>query len=268
MPEIPIITGREISIKDIQINTIPTYDFNNTSTSIPLAPPVVVNIGVPVVNIPGCVEATETNSAKNNNLRQDDPNGLVTYCDSGVPNFNPISFEPNQMIMTGPPKVDNRTPDKPTPPEVKPPETKQPVASAVVECPTPVQKAQEPVGTLVEGFRKRVTGYELIDKTCVQITEPVSLPTQILAGLPSGGQVMQVGGIAVIATSSALLAKPLADLLLKAVRPAIKKVMKKISTLRGKKPPILSVGERLAEQRQMNHAVKELRSVFSRKKKR
>ena len=267
MPEIPIITGGDISINDIQINTIPTYDFNNTSTSIPLAAPVVVNIGVPVVNIPGCVEATETNTAKNNQLREDDPNGVVTFCDSGVPNFNPISYEPNQMILTGPPKVDTRSPDTPTPPEVKPPQTKQPVVSAVVECPTPVQQAQEPVGTLVEGFRKEVIGYELIDKTCVQITEPVPLPTQILAGLPSGGQVMQVGGIAVIATSSALLAKPLADLLLKAVKPAVKKVMKKIATLRGKKPPILSSGERRAEQRQMNEAVRVLRSVFPRKKK-
>jgi hypothetical protein len=172
------------------------------------------------------------------------------------------------MIMTGPPQVDNRTPDKPTPPETKidtPPPPPPPTAK--IECPTKVQQAQEPVGTLVEGFRKRVTGYELIDKTCVQITESVGLPTQIVAGLPSGGQVMQVGGIAVIATSSALIAKPLADLLLKAVKPAVKKVMKKISTLRGKKPPILSVGERLAEQRQMNHAVKELRSVFPRRKK-
>ena len=268
MPEIPIITGGDISINDIQINTIPTYDFNNTSTSIPLAAPVVVNIGVPVVNIPGCVEATETNTAKNNQLREDDPNGVVTFCDSGVPNFNPLSFEPNQMIMTGPPQVDNRTPDKPKPPQATPTTPKPPpVPTAKVECPTKVQQAQEPVGTLVEGFRKRVTGYELIDKTCVQITEPVPLPTQILAGLPSGGQVIQVGGIAVIATSSALLAKPLADILLKAVKPAVKKVMKKIAKIRGKKPPILSVGERLAEQRQMNHAVKELRSVFPRKKK-
>lgn len=268
MPEIPIITGGDISIKDIEINTIPTYDFNNTSTSIPLAAPVVVDIGVPIVNVPGCVEATETNTAKNNQLREDDPNGVVTYCDSGVPNFNPISFEPNQMIMTGPPQVNSQKPDKPKPPEAKtdtPPPPPPPTAK--VECPTKVQVAQEPVGTLVEGFRKEVVGYKLIDKTCVQITEPVSLPTQILAGLPSGGQVMQVGGIAVIATSSALLAKPLADILLKAVKPAVKKVMKKISTLRGKKPPILSSGERRAEQRQMNHAVKALRSVFPRRKK-
>ena len=77
-----------------------------------------------------------------------------------------------------------------------------------------------------------------------------------------------MGGVAVIATTSALLAKPLADLLLKAVKPAVKKVLKKIASLRGKKPPVLSEGERRAEQRQMNHAVKELRSVFPRKKKR
>jgi hypothetical protein len=268
MPEIPLITGGDISINEIQINTIPTYNFNNTSTSLPLASPVVVNIGVPVVNIPGCVEATETNSAKNNQLRKDDPNGVVTLCDSGVPNFNPLSFEPNQMIRTGPPQVDNRTPDKPAPPQAVPTTPKPPpTPTAVIECPTKVQQAQEPVGTLVEGFRKRVTGYELIDKTCIQITESVGLPTQIVAGLPSGGQVMQVGGIAVIATSSALVAKPLADLLLKAVKPAVKKVMKKISTLRGKKPPILSSGERRAEQRQMNEAVRVLRSVFPRKKK-
>ena len=77
-----------------------------------------------------------------------------------------------------------------------------------------------------------------------------------------------MGGIAVIATSSALLAKPLADLLLKAVKPAVKKVMKKIAALRGKSLPVQSVGERQAEQRQMNHAVRELRRVFPRKKKR
>ena len=262
MPEIPIITGGDISIKDIRINTIPTYDFSRTSTSIPLAAPVVVNIGTPVVNIPGCVEATETNSAKNNQLREDDPNGVVTFCDSGYPSFNPISFEPNQMIMTGPPAVGGTkspdSPEVPPAPEVNSP----PVASAVVECPTPVQKAQEPVGTLVEGFRKKVIGYELIDTTCVQITEPVALPTQILAGLPSGGQVMQVGGIAVIATTSALLAKPLADLLLKVVKPTVKKVVKKIAAIRGKTVPILSLKERQDLQRERTKAIRVLKSAL------
>ena len=262
MSEIPIITGGDISIRDIEINDIRTYDFNNTSTSLPLAAPVVVNIGVPVVNIPGCVEATETNTAKNNQLREDDPNGLVTYCDSGVPNFSPISYEPNQMIMTGPPVVGGTnspdSPEVPPAPEVTPP----PIASAVVECPTPAQEAKEPVGTFVEGYRKKVIEYKLAGNECIQITEAVGLPQQIIAGLPSGGQVASVGGIAVIATTSALLAKPLADLLLKVVKPTVKKVMKKISTLRGKKPPILSLKERRDLQRERTKAIRVLKSAL------
>ena len=268
MPNIPIITGGNIdihanTIKDINI---PTYRLNSTSTSLPLSPPVVVNIGVPVVNIPGCVEAHESNN-KSKTVSNDDQRGIVVYCDGGVPSYDPIQYEPENMVIKNTPNIPKteapKTPEIPNSPKIKPPPKK-----VEVECPTKVQQAQEPVGTLVEGFRKKVVGYELIDNTCVQITEKVPLPQQVVAGLPSGGQVMQVGGVAEIATTSALLAKPLADLLLKAVKPTVKKVMKKIAKIRGKKPPILSSGERRAEQRQMNDAVKVLRSVFPRKKKR
>ena len=260
---------KEINISGVNIPDVTIVDPRNySSPPIPIAPPVTVNIGVPIVDIPGCVEAHETNNPKNNQVKSDDQRGLVTYCDSGIPSFNPIQFEPEQMIMTSPAPVPKtktpETPDVPETPEVP----KTPSATAKVECPTKVQQAQEPVGSFVEGFRKKVVGYELIDNTCVQITEKVPLPQQIVAGLPSGGQVVQVGGVAVIATTSALLAKPLADLLLKAVKPAVKKVMKKIASIRGKKPPVLSVKERQAEQRQMNHAVRALRAVFPRKKKR
>ena len=263
--DIPLITGMDININNIDINDIQTYQY--ASPAVPAAPPVVVNIGVPVVNIPGCVEATETNSAKNNQLREDDSNGLVTYCDSGVPNFSPISYEPNQMIMTGPPVVGGTnspdSPEVPPAPEVTPP----PIASAVVECPTPAQEAKEPVGTYVEGYRKKVIEYKLAGNECIQITEAVGLPQQIIAGLPSGGQVAQVGGIAVIATTSALLAKPLADILLKVVKPTVKKVMKKIATLRGKTPKVLSRSERINEQRDRNHAIMELRQTLKSKTK-
>ena len=261
--EIEDISVRSLDIPDVRI----TETINYSSPPIPVAPPVTVNIGVPIVDIPGCVEAHETNNPKNNQIKSDDERGLVTFCDSGIPSFNPIQFEPEQMIITEPaPIPKTKTPDPPETPEVKPPKTDPPITTAKIECPTKVQQAQEPVGTYVNGFREIVTGYELIDKTCVQLTEKVPLPTQIVAGLPSGGQVVQVGGVAVIATTSALLAKPLADLLLKAVRPAVKKVLKKVASIRGKKPPVLSAGERRAEQRQMNHAVKALRSVFPRKK--
>ena len=264
--EIPIISSPDIKIQEIEIPTVvsPTQYY----TSQPLPPPVVVNIGVPVVDIPGCVEAHQTNNAKNNAIKEEDPKGTYTICDAGVPSFNPINYEPEQMIFTRPAPVPKSNAETPAPAVPKTEEALPPPPKTVkVECPTKVQKAQYPVGTFIEGYRKKVVGYELIDNTCVQLTEKVALPQQIVAGLPSGGQVVQVGGVAVIATTSALVAKPLADLLLKAVRPAVKKIMKKIASIRGKTPPTLSTGERRAEQRQMNHAVRALRSVFPRKKK-
>ena len=270
MPEIPFITSREIIIGDTTIRTVPTYELNTTSQSIPYAPPVVVNIGVPIVDVPGCVEAHESNNKSKTVGSDDADRGLITYCDGTLPNFNPINFEPLQVLPTPVPKVDTRQEkeDKPDPPGQVNIPAPAPPSTANIQCPTPGQKAKEPVGSYVEGFRKKVTEYKLIGNECVQITEAVAIPQQIIAGLPSGGQVMQVGGVAVVATASALLAKPLADILLKAVKPTVKKVMKKIAKIRKKPIPVLSIGERRAEQRQMNHAVRELRSVFPRKKKR
>ena len=274
MPEIPEIRTTGISINTIKINEIPVWrTYTSSNSSVPAAPPVTLNIGVPIVNIPGCVEAHEQNTTRERSgvLSEDDPKGVKTYCDAGVPSFNPIDYNVDKMDLTGPPaKPPITKTEQPTPPtpEVKTEDIKPPAPEIPkVECPTKVQQAQEPVGTLVQGFRKKVVEYKLIDNTCVQITESVPLPKQIIAGIPSGGQVMQVGGVAAIATTSALLAKPLADLLLRAVKPVVKKVIKKLAAIRGKKPPILSSGERRAEQRQMNTAVKELRSVFPRRKK-
>jgi choline-glycine betaine transporter len=73
---------------------------------------------------------------------------------------------------------------------------------------------------------------------------------------------MQVGGVAVIATTSALLAKPLADILLKVVKPTVKKVMKKIAKIRGKTVKVMSTAERRNEQRDRNHAIMALRQTL------
>jgi hypothetical protein len=76
---------------------------------------------------------------------------------------------------------------------------------------------------------------------------------------------MTTGGVAVIATTSALMAKPLADLLLKVVKPTVKKVVKKIAKIRGKQPIILSTSERRNEQRDRNHAIMAIRQTLKRK---
>ena len=250
----------QIDVSSIPINSIPNWT-RDTSSFIFVAPPVVLDIGSPIINIPGCVEAHETNNSKNNQITEDDPKGNYTICDAGVPNFNPIQYEPNRMILTGeeiiPPIKEPKKPEV-VPPKIESP----PVASAVVECPTPAQEAKEPVGTYVQGYRKKVVEYKLTGNECIQITEAVGIPEQIIAGLPSGGQVSSVAGIAVIATTSALLAKPLADNLLKVVKPTVKKVMKKIAKIRGKKVKVLSQSERINEQRDRNHAIMSIRRVI------
>jgi len=255
--DIPIITSPNIDIREIDIpDTI-----NTTPPTIPAAPPVVVNIGVPIVDVPGCVEAHEANN-KSKTVGSDDDRGLVTYCDSGVPSYNPINFEPNQIVPTVPAGVDTRQKKEPEPPgQVELPPAATPT-TAKIDCPTPAQQAKEPVGTYIEGFRKKVTEYKLIGNECVQITEKVPLPEQIIAGAPSAGVVMTTASIAVVATASALLAKPLADILLKVVKPTVKKVMKKIAKIRGKQPEVLSVRDRQDLQRERSHAIRELRRTL------
>jgi len=255
MPEI-----REIKIRNLDIPSIPDW-LMRYPEAIPPVVPVTQNIGTPIVDLPGCVES-HPDAGKSKTLAQDDPDGVMTYCDGTIPSYNPIDYSPEDMTIersVPPPKIEApETPELPKTPEIP----KQENTTANIGCPTASQQAKEPVGTLIEGYRKKVTGYKLVGNECIQITEKVPLPTQIIAGLPSPGAVMTTGGIAVVATASALMAKPLADLLLKAVKPTVKKVMKKIAAIRGKEEVFLSVSERRAEQRDRNQAIKELRSAL------
>lgn len=230
------------------------------SFSIPQSPPVTVNVGIPIVDIPGCVEA-RIDRNKNNNLITDDPKDNVILCDGQVPSFEPIQFEPEQVLPTPQAPIETRSPKEklPVTPKDIGKKTENELPIIEVECPTKVQKAQEPVGSFIEGYRKKIVGYELIDDQCIRITESVPLPQQIVAGVPSGGMVMQTGGIAVVAATSALMAKPLADLLLKLLKPTIKKVITKISKLTGKKVQLESVSERRDRQRLYSHAVRKLK---------
>ena len=218
---------RDIVIGDIRVNDIiiPNW-MTNPPQSIPPVVPVTQQIGSPVINIPGCVEAhLDNKKGTNDKLIDDDPKGARVFCDGNMPSYNPIDYTPENLIITRPaevPKIPTpKTPDVPTP-EI--PKTAPPVTAIVEEEPEP-----EPEIPWVEKY------------------------------LPAPEAATTTAAIAVVATTSALLAKPLADLLLKVIKPTIKKVIKKISQIRGKQVKIESLRERRGQQRIRNKAIRILK---------
>ena len=260
---------RDIGISNLDIKRIdipPVVSADPTVLSDPLYVPVVVDIGLPIVNVPGCVEAHETKNPKNSQVATDDPKGVITYCDAGVPGFHPIEFEPDVHLKTPAPKIDTRKREEkpqekvesPTPKTPTPPETNIPK----IECPTQKQLTEEPIGFIFDGGRKKVVGYQLEGKECKRIVEDVPISAQIVNAIPPAGVITTTATIAVVATTSALVAKPFADILLKVVKPTIKKVMKKVAAIRKKPVKILSKQERVLEQRQRNLAIRTLREAL------
>ena len=244
----------DIDIREIGIRDIPTW-LKEPPQAIPPSVPVTQEVGVPIVNIPGCVEAHESNN-KSNKIGIDDENGLVTYCDGQAPSFNPINYNPDEMEFEYEQQVPPVKP--PAQPEVKAPETPKTEAPKV-ECPTEAQKLKEPVGTFVENGTKKITSYKLVGKECIPVKADVKIPDQIVQAIPTAGSITTTASIAVVATTSALLAKPLADLLLKVVKPTVKKVIKKIAAIRGKSVKIESLEERRGQQRIRNKAIRVLK---------
>ena len=252
--EIPDIQIKGGDIDIIRIPMTPDY-LLEPPQALQVPVPVTNQIGVPIVDIPGCVEAHEVD--ENNMLEGDDPKGVKTFCDGQVPSFNPIDYNKDELQFTGEAQVPPVRP--PEAPEVKSPEIPKKTNTAEVKCPTEAQELKEPIGTLVEGGTKKIVEYRLVGKECIPVKEDVKIPDQIVQAIPTAGSVTTTASIAVVATTSALLAKPLADLLLKVIKPTVKKVIKKIASIRGKSVKIESLRERRGQQRQRNKAVRILK---------
>ena len=216
---------------------------NGTPTVIPPTVPVTEIIGSPVVNMPGCVKVHKENVKERNRnkmLVDDDPKGNTVLCDAGAPYYQPADYdyrglswqtvynesdETPEGIDTGEPPTPD-IPDAPSPPDT-PGET-----AGKVECPPPNARR---IGDRNQKGDEQVKEYKLTPdgKICETIWEPVPIVDQYL---PSIGVVTTTATIATVATASALFAKPLADLILKAVKPVIKKVIGKVQKMMGKTP--------------------------------
>ena len=211
---IPQITIPNSQVNEVNIPNIWGADLNLLSPQIPYVP-VTVDIGKPIVDMPGCVEAhelnkTEVGGTKNKQLAKDDD--TVTFCDAGMPSFNAMDYTPEQLTITQdipPPVVE-------PPPEVEPPPLPDTgdVPTGKVECPGP---AQLRVGDVTQSGDERVVGHELQGTTCVTLYEPT---TPLEKYLPSVNQTTTTVAIAVVATAGAA-ATPL---LLRIIKPIIKKL--------------------------------------------
>ena len=152
--------------------------------AIPQAPPVTLDIGVPVIDLP---------------------------------HFNPIDMEPE----VEPQPVKPARPRPADPPAAKPPPVKLPTKKPPKsETPPAVPEPKVEVKTL---------------------------PQRIVEAIPTIPQAVNTAATSAIAVSAAL-ATPL---LLKAIRPTIKKLAKKLQQAIGKKPKIESGSERRKFQRSL-----------------
>ncbi len=243
-------------IRNVEIRDINVPSWMTTPPRIPSAPPVTVQVGVPVIDIPGCVEAhIDNKKGTNDKLTEDDPDGARVFCDGNMPSFNPIQYEPENMVIERSAPVPKVNPPEIPAPEIPKDTTPPKVEKEEVECPPPNAPR---IGDVAQNQKERVSGFEVQNGVCVTLYEDIPITAQYL---PAPQVAATTAVIAVTATSSALLAKPLADLLLKVFKPVIKKVMAKISKIRGKKVKIDSLKERRDLQRERSHAIRTLRRM-------
>ena len=152
--------------------------------AIPQAPPVTLDLGVPVINLP---------------------------------HFNPMDMEPEvEPPRIVPPKLKPAEPPAAKPPPVKLPKKEEDKSETLPVIPEPT-------------------------------VEMKSLPQRIVEAIPTIPQAVNTAGTSAIAVSAAL-ATPL---LLKAIRPTIKKLAKKLQKALGKKVKVESVRERRKFQRSL-----------------
>ncbi len=234
------MTIPRIHVKEVNIPNIYLPDWMSRQPNVDrLVPPVVLNIGNPIVDIPGCVKMHRDNQYHNNglpidkNLVENDPDRAMTLCDAEVPSYDAMNFEPEQLILTREAPVPTVRPPDVDPPEVPP--TGDLGKKENVPCPGPGQLR---VGDITQSGDERVIGHRLIEngKTCETLYEPT---TVIEKFLPSANQTTTTVAIAVVATAGAA-ATPL---LIRVIKPIIKKLWTTIQKKIGKDVKRLSISE-------------------------
>ena len=221
----------EIGIPNVTIPQIVQRDWLIGVPFIPNNdPPVTLQLGFPIVEMPGCVTMHKDNKNHvtkmpfDKDLVNQDPKGSTTLCPHGeYPSYDAMDYQPENLVVTR---------ETPPPPVAPPPEVEAPpvpdtgniTKDEEIECPAPNQPR---VGDLTQNGEERVTGHEIQNGQCVVLYEST---TTVEKYLPSTNQVSTTAAIAVVATASAA-ATPL---LLRVIKPIIKKATDTIRKKLGK----------------------------------
>ena len=223
----------EIGVPNVTIPQVKQSDWIYGIPFIPNNdPPVTLQIGFPIVEMPGCVKMHKDNQDHvtrlpfDKDLVNQDPKGSTVLCPHGeYPSYNAMDYTPENLIITReipPPPVE-------PPPEVESPEvpdTGDIVGKKEVPCPGPTNLR---VGDVTQSGDERVVGHQLSadGKVCETLYEPT---TPVEKYLPSTNQATNTLAIAVIATAGAT-ATPL---ILRIVKPVIKKISDTVRKKLGK----------------------------------
>ena len=193
-------------------------------------PPITLQIGFPIVDMPGCVTMHKDNKDHvtrlpfDKDLVNQDPKGSTVLCPHGeYPTYEAMDYQPESLIVTR----ETAPPPVAPPPEVEAPpvpDTGNIAKDKEIDCPAPNQPR---VGDLTQNGEERVIGHEIQNGQCVVLYEST---TAVEKFLPSTNQVSTTAAIAVVATASAA-ATPL---LLRVIKPIIKKATDTIRKKLGK----------------------------------
>ena len=245
---IPDIGVAEVSIPDVGIYLPPA----RRELLMPSLPPG-VSMALPVIQIPGCVEA-HVDSDLQTELTTSDPSQVRIYCDAGMPAFDPMAYQPYLQQVDKQPAI---------------PKLANAAAESKSEVPVSKGRRQETAGVEGKGEQSLQSkpqceeGEILRQGECIKIEKPE--PQEFTIGgkyLPPLESVTTTSAIATVATVSALMARPVASYLLKLIRPIIKKVINRIKRALGNQPPIRSVRERVLAQRVRNQLFRSARDLM------
>ena len=198
---------------DVQVINAPTIRHPVVPISVP--------IGFPIIEMP-CVEARRA-TYENEALVNNDPKGNVVLCEGNVPSYTPMEFTPNEFnyVESDLSQDEEDEAIKPVTPEI--PTDKKEEEIFFVECPGP--KDQRVGDFRNEKRLERVKGHELRNdgRECITLYEPVTFVEQYL---PSGATASFTAATALVAASTPLL--------LNIIKPAVKNIVKKITTKKKK----------------------------------